>query len=135
MKHLITLLVLLVAAVAYAEPVFVANKNVSDSSLPKDTVDGILKGRVKSWPSGSHVVLATLKGGSVGDAVLSTYAGMTSDQFNSNWNRLVFTGRAAQPKSFSSDKELIDYVASTPNALGYVDSASVTPDVKVIKVE
>jgi len=136
MRHIFTAAILLVANVVLnAEPVFVANPKVSDSSLSKETVDGILKGRVKSWPSGGRVLLTTLKEGSVNDAVLSTYAGMNSSQFESNWNRLVFTGRAAQPKSFSSDKELVAYVAATPDALGYVDSASVTPNVKVIKVE
>jgi ABC-type phosphate transport system substrate-binding protein len=136
MKHIITLAVMLFAVVALnAEPVFIANAKVADSSLTKDTVDGVLKGRIKSWPSGGHITLATLKDGAVNDAVLTTYAGMNSSQFSSNWNRLVFTGKAAEPKSFGSEKDLVAYVASTDGALGYVDRTSATPEVKVIPVQ
>lgn len=135
MKRLFAILLLAAVLNANADVVFVANKNVGVQTLTAENVDAILKGKTKNWPNGSRIMLATLKEGAVNDSALTKYAGMNAEQFKSNWNRLVFTGKATEPKSFGSEKELVAYVASTENALGYVESSSLTDDVHVIKVE
>jgi ABC-type phosphate transport system substrate-binding protein len=118
-----------------AEPVFVANSKVPENALSSETVDGILKGRIKRWPNGGLVRLATLKSGDLHETVLSTYAAMNVGQFSNNWRRIVFSGNGSLPQAFSSEQELVSYVANTDGALGYVDSANVGPGVKVIKIE
>jgi ABC-type phosphate transport system substrate-binding protein len=58
--------------------------------------------------------------------------GRSSSQVNAYWSKLVFTGKGSMPKELSSDAEIISTIAANQGAIGYIDSGSVTSDVKVI---
>jgi TonB family protein len=47
---------------------------------------------------------------------------------------LVFTGKGSMPKQLSSDAEVVDYVAHTKGAIGYVSPTSSTDGVKSLVV-
>jgi len=46
--------------------------------------------------------------------------------------KLVFTGKATQPKEFASNAEVKKAVAADPKAIGYIDKSAVDDTVKVI---
>jgi hypothetical protein len=46
------------------------------------------------------------------------------DEFRAQWRKAVFTGQGAMPKTFDSEAALLQYVAVTPGALGYVSQIS-----------
>ncbi|MEP6494146.1 MAG: hypothetical protein ABJF01_15790 [bacterium] len=48
------------------------------------------------------------------------------------WQEVVFSGRGAPPPQRASDDEVIAYVRTHPNAVGYVAVTAVTNDVKVV---
>tara|TARA_R110002126_G_scaffold43475_16_gene124578 strand:- start:708 stop:1115 length:408 start_codon:yes stop_codon:yes gene_type:complete len=70
-----------------------------------------------------------------GSAVRSMFdekgVGRSSAQLKAYWSKLVFTGKGTPPPELASDAAVIEHVASNPNAIGYVDAASVTDAVKV----
>jgi hypothetical protein len=45
---------------------------------------------------------------------------------------VVFTGQGAMPKTFDSESALIEYVADTPGAVGYVSRISPQDLVKLL---
>ena len=40
--------------------------------------------------------------------------------FRAAWRSLVFAGQGSMPKTFDTEAALIEYVAATPGAIGYV---------------
>ncbi|MGB1303739.1 MAG: phosphate ABC transporter substrate-binding protein, partial [Pseudoalteromonas marina] len=44
----------------------------------------------------------------------------------------VFTGKGTPPEKLGSDQAVIDFVAANADAIGYVDSAKVSDNVKVV---
>ena len=66
------------------------------------------------------------------DEVLKGAVDMSSSSFNNYWRRLAMTGGGSAPHVFEKDEELRKYVADTPGAIGFVDSANVDASVAVI---
>ncbi|MDX1676274.1 phosphate ABC transporter substrate-binding protein [Arsukibacterium sp.] len=58
--------------------------------------------------------------------------GRSSSQLKSHWAKLVFTGKGTPPAELATEAAVIEHVATNPNAIGYVDAASVTDEVKVV---
>ena len=59
-------------------------------------------------------------------------AGKDAAQVKAIWSKLVFTGKATPPKEMATSAEVVKAVAADPNAIGYVDRASVDGTVKVV---
>jgi ABC-type phosphate transport system substrate-binding protein len=83
---------------------------------------------------GSHVVPVLLKEGSVNDEFLAAYIGKTGAALTATWRSLVFSGQASMPKSVDSDAAMVEYIARTPGAIGYIGKASPHEGVKVLAV-
>lgn len=60
--------------------------------------------------------------------------GRSSNQIAAYWAKLIFTGKGIPPKELDSDAAVLDTVANNPNAIGYIDSASISDTVKVISL-
>ncbi|MBV2128799.1 phosphate ABC transporter substrate-binding protein [Arsukibacterium indicum] len=58
--------------------------------------------------------------------------GRSSAQLKAHWSKLVFTGKGTPPPELATEAAVIEHVAQNPNAVGYVDVASVTDAVKVV---
>jgi hypothetical protein len=83
---------------------------------------------------GSRVTPVLLKSGAVSDEFLAAYVGKTDIVFRAGWRSLVFAGEATMPKSLDSDAAVVEYVAKTPGALGYIAKSSPHEGVKVIAI-
>ena len=46
------------------------------------------------------------------------------------WKRMIFSGRSLPPPILTNDDEVLEYVRSTPGAVGYVDEGADTTGVK-----
>lgn len=57
--------------------------------------------------------------------------GRTSAQLKAHWSKLVFTGKGTPPTELASEQEVLNFVASNPQAIGYISTASVSDAVKV----
>ncbi len=124
---------LALAAAASAAPVLIGNKNVAGEKLDAVTVKAIFLGKKVSWDGAGRLTLAVLKGGSVADDFLKGAVDMTSSAFNNHWRRLAMTGGGTAPKSFEKEEDLRKFVAETPGAIGFVDSANADASVAVLK--
>ncbi|WOT04564.1 phosphate ABC transporter substrate-binding protein [Shewanella youngdeokensis] len=83
--------------------------------------------------NGAKVVLVELPEGAADRVAFhGLTTGRNDAQLQSNWSRLVFTGKANAPVIEADAAAVINKVKSTSNAVGYVDEANVTADVKVL---
>lgn len=135
---LLIVIVLLAAAVvsarAQAQLVVIANPNVKAADVSRADLREVFTGASTSLPDGSHVVPVLQKSGSAHEAFLSDFVGKSDAALNATWRSLVFSGQSSMPKMVDSDAAMVDYVARTPGAIGYIAKASPHEGVKVLAV-
>ena len=59
-------------------------------------------------------------------------ANKSATKMNKYWVKLTFTGKAEAPQKVGSSGDVVSLVKDNKNMIGYVDSADVTGDVKVV---
>jgi ABC-type phosphate transport system substrate-binding protein len=134
LRRLIALLVLLASASAFAAPTLIGNKNVASEKLDAVSVKSVFLGKKVAWDGAGRITLAVLKGGPVAEDFLKGAVEMSVSAFNNHWRRLAMTGGGTAPKSFEKEEELRKFVAETPGAIGFIDSANVDASVSVLTV-
>lgn len=110
--------------------VLVANKSVQISEIREADLRAIFTGAKTRFADGSHAVPVALKGGPAHEVFLRNHLNESPDEFRAQWRKAVFTGQGAMPRTFDSESALIQHVASTPGALGYVSRISPQDNVK-----
>ena len=53
-------------------------------------------------------------------------------EFRQYWSRIVFTGKGTPPRNVGGDREVVEWVAKDPLAIGLVDESAVNSSVKKI---
>ncbi len=132
LRRALALAALCLGTSAFAAPVLIGNKNVAGEKLDAATVKAVFLGKKVSWDGAGRVALAVLKSGPVADAFLQGAVDMNTSAFNNHWRRLAMTGGGTAPKSFEKEEDLRKFVAETPGAIGFVDSASADASVSVL---
>lgn len=93
----------------------------------------IFLGKNNRLPSGEVVVPVDQEEGSRSrDQFYFQITGKSPDQIKAYWTRLIFTGKALPPKVITDGAQLKKFIATNPNAIGYIDSALVDDSVKII---
>jgi hypothetical protein len=59
---------------------------------------------------------------------------MNASAFNNHWRRLAMTGGGTAPKTFEKEEDLRKFVAETPGAIGFVDSANTDASVALLSI-
>jgi hypothetical protein len=109
----------------------VANPSVKASDISIDDLKGVFLATRISLPDGSQVTPVLAKAGAAHEAFLKDL-GKTGSALSTYYRSLVFTGKGAMPKICGSDAELIEYVAKTKGAIGYVSAEAKAPGTKTL---
>ncbi len=117
-------------AASAQDVVLVANKGVQVFGIRDADLRAIFTGSKTRYSDGSRAVPVTLKGGPVHEVFLRNHLGESPADFQAQWRKLVFTGQGAMPRAFDSEAAVIEYVAATPGAVGYVSRISPQDPVK-----
>jgi TonB family protein len=112
----------------------VANPSVKADSISAEELTSIFLGETNTLKDGSHVEPVFEREGAVHETFIKDFLRQTDASLHSHYGELVFTGKASMPKSFNSDAEVVDYVAKTRGAIGYVSFSASTDGVKVLAV-
>ena len=118
------------SAAGAQDVVLVANKGVHISEITNADLRAIFMGTRTRFADGAHAVPVILKGGPVHEVFLRNHVGESPEEFRSRWRKEIFTGHGAMPMAFDSELALIEYVAATPGAVGYVSRISPQDRVK-----
>jgi ABC-type phosphate transport system substrate-binding protein len=105
----------------------------NDVALDTKEVKRIFLGKEKKFSNGKAAlpINQVPSSGARGSFDTDTL-GRSSTQIAAYWSKLVFTGKGIPPKELDNDAAVLAIVADDANAIGYVDSASVSDAVKVI---
>ncbi|HTS38063.1 MAG TPA: hypothetical protein VMH04_20475 [Candidatus Solibacter sp.] len=114
--------------------VIVVNRNVTLSAISAQQLREVFTGVRSRLGDGTRAVPVVLKGGPAHEVFLRNHVGDNPQEFRARWRKAVFTGEGAMPKEFGSEAALLDYVAVTPGAIGYVSRVQEVVGVRVLTV-
>lgn len=139
MKNLVSVFLLLAAASIFsasarAQAIIIVNPAVKAADVSKSDLRDVFTGASTNLKDGSHVTPVLLKQGPAHEEFLSAYVNKNDTAFRAGWRSLVFSGQASMPRSLDSDLAMVEYVAHTPGAIGYISKATAHDGVKVLLI-
>ena len=105
-------------------------------TLTKAKVGDLFLKRVTRWENGRTVTPVDQTEKSAARAAFTKdLLGKEVQWVKSYWQKMIFSGRATPPAELSSDAQVLEYVRTNPDSIGYVDdSATLSGAVKVLTV-
>jgi ABC-type phosphate transport system substrate-binding protein len=135
---LILMFALLTAGVARAGDapdaiVVIVNPSSGVEKLTRDEVIDIFLGRYRKLPSGRMVLpIDVTESGNQRAQFYQLLVKKSPAEMSSYWARLVFSGQTSPPFQVPDTKTAVELVQNNPNAIAYVDRASLNAHVKVV---
>lgn len=135
-KILFAVTVIFSLSPAYGEDItIVAHKDIAINSITKEQVKDIWLFSIKKLPTAGRIkVVDQKKGSTVRDSFYSTITGKTPSQIKSHWAKQMFMGKGYPPKALPGDEEILQWVASTPGGIGYVNKSATITSVKILRL-
>jgi len=108
------------------EMVAIVNLSVSQTSVTRNFARALFGMRAQHWPGDGGVTVFVLPDQHVLHAAFAkNVLDMFPQQLRNAWDRLVYSGTGQAPVEVSSEEEMLDGVAATPGAVGYVSKDKV----------
>ena len=136
----VALAVLILAmSVAAARPqegfVLIANRANPVTSLEREEVSKLFLLKRSHWPTGERVLpVDQVESSPVRRRFSAAIIGMDVPSVKSFWQEYVFSGKGEPPPERATDSDVIAFVASHPNAVGYVSGLPHVEGVKILIV-
>ncbi len=108
----------------------VVNKDNAVQNVTSAHLARIFKGEVKKWPDGRNVVLVLHDTSPDEMVTLEHLNRMTEAEV-----KALLVARKNSVRTVVTDADVIDAVASTPGAIGFVEERSINNRVDVVKVD
>ena len=118
---------------AKADISIIANKSMPIDTIETETAKKLWLGKIHKLPVAGKVKVVDQSGiSNIKEDFYKKLANKDLNQLKTYWAKIIFTGKSVPPKTLSSDIKVLDIVRKNTNTLGYVNSKSVTGDVKVL---
>ena len=124
----------LLAQSARAQVMVIANPGVKAVDVSKADLRDVFSGASSNLAGGEHVTPVLLKENAIHEQFLSQYVGKSDTAFRTSWRSLVFSGQGVMPRSLESEAAVVEFVARTPGAIGYISRATPHDGVKTLAV-
>jgi len=128
----------LFVAWSFAAPAqeLIVNKDTGVERLTRNEARLYLTMRLKSWPNGTLVKLFVLPDDNALHLhFVNSVLGLYPYQLRRAWDRQLYSGTGQAPVTVSSVNEMLERVAMTPGALGYIDVGTKAQDIRVVEVQ
>jgi hypothetical protein len=113
----------------------IANPEFHASEISIEDLRSVYLGQRSSLKDSGPVQPVLGKDAQVLQLFASEYLGKSATALATYYRSLVFTGKWSMPVSFSSDAEVVAYVARTRGAIGFVRDSTVTDHLKTLRVK
>lgn len=115
----------------------VAHTNTNIIKLSSAQLRKIVSMRQTVWPNGQPIVVYTLDSNNpVHQTLCIDLLNMFPYQVERLWEKLAYSGLGEKPINVESEKKMLEFIAKTPGAIGYVsDISKLTSLHKIIVVE
>lgn len=112
----------------------IVNANNKTKFITRKFLADVFLKKITFWEHGDSIIPVDLESDSetrkdFSDQVMNR----SVTAVRSYWQQMIFSGQAIPPVEFDTEEQVVQYVASHPNALAYVSSkTTLNPKVKVI---
>ena len=131
---ILTVFALLSAIDSSAQVAVIAHQSVPADTLSRSDLLDFYTGEIKSWPDQTPVVVLDLKPKGESKTAFYGFLGKRPSRMKSIWIKRMLSGEGDPPESMNTEEELLQKVASTQGALGFVSMHRVGEDVKTLVV-
>ncbi len=120
--------------ISYGDIIVIGNRSVPEAELSSREIKKIYLGKKNLWSNGYKIIFVMLKKGDITKRFLKNYLKKNPDIFDKYWKKKIFHGSKSLPTVFEREKDLVEYVAKTRGAIGYISSESYSDYVKILSV-
>ncbi len=118
---------------AAADMAVIVNAANPVKQLNQTQVADLYLGRSRTFPGGEYALVFDLpRDAPLRQRFFTSLAGMTPQQVNTYWSRLMFTGQVLPPQALPNDRAVLDIVRRNPGAIGYVNAEALDSAVRVV---
>jgi ABC-type phosphate transport system substrate-binding protein len=119
--------------VAGAQVAVIVNSKSTTAQMTADQVSAIFLGKTRALPGGGVAQPVDLPASAPErDQFYLKVTGKTASQVKAIWSRLVFSGKGLPPKELGTAADVKRFVATNPNAIGYIEKSAVDASVRVV---
>ncbi len=123
------------SVVSAGEILMIAHSGVAAESLERAVISEIYLGTRTRWDDDEKIRVVMLKKGATHEQFVQDVVRTTPAKLRKLWKKVVFTGAGTPPKILKTEADLIEFVAETEGAIGYIDAATPHEGVKVISIQ
>ncbi|MGJ0493053.1 hypothetical protein [Methylobacter sp.] len=101
----------------------VVNQTVPSKQYTLADIRAVFMMRQRFWPNGEQIKVFTLSDSDLlHKDFVKNNLNMFPHQLRRIWDRMLFSGTGAIPVQLDSEQEMIDKIANTPYAIGYLNN-------------
>lgn len=100
--------------------------------LDTNTVARIYTGRVVEVDGVSITAVNAKAGTTIRNRFLQVFLNQDEDKYTAYWTVRRYIGKGASPRELNKSSDIIQFVTSTPGAIGYIDETEVRPGLNVL---
>ncbi|WP_223842362.1 substrate-binding domain-containing protein [Methylotuvimicrobium alcaliphilum] len=114
----------------------VVNSALTQNSVSRNGLSAIFRMRLRQWQDGSPITVFVLRDNNpLHQQFCKQVLNVFPHQMRRSWNKLVFSGTGQAPVTVASKEEMVDKIASTPGAIGYLSDEDITEDIKILIIK
>lgn len=110
----------------------IAHPSVPATAVDRKKILDYYTLETNKWADGSLVILFEQKQRTASKEKFYDFLEKKPRELKKVWMRVVLSGEGRTPRALGSEEEMVEEVASTPGAMGYVAAELVTDDVVVL---
>ncbi|MEL6820487.1 MAG: hypothetical protein AAFP70_01900 [Calditrichota bacterium] len=129
---LLTLCFSLFGNVLQAQVAVIAHPDVPIDSIDENMLLDFYSGDIQQWNNGEKITVYDLKKAKKLKNVFYKYMGKSSSRMKSIWMKKMLAGEGEPPEAISDEKSMLQKVAETPGAVGFISTENLDDSVKLI---
>ncbi len=117
-----------------AQVAVIAYKTAPISDISSSELLDFYTGDVRYWSNDDPVIVFDLESKGETKKTFYNFLGKSTSRMKSIWMKRMLSGEGDPPEAIQSEEELLQKVAKTKGAVGFISSDKVSEDVKVLAI-
>jgi len=131
---LLLITILLFISNSNAQVAVIAYKSAPNTEITSSQLLDFYTGDIRHWSNNDPVVVFDLEPKGKIKKAFYKFLGKSTSRMKSIWMKRMLSGEGDPPEAIKSEEELLQRVAETKGAVGFISYDKVSEDVKVLAI-
>ncbi len=114
----------------------VANRSIDFETISKSTLRSIFSMRMTQWPDGTPIRVFVMGDKTSQHTDFTKHIlGVFPHQLRRAWDRQIYSGMGQAPIKVETEQEMLEQIATTPGAIGYLSEENINEQVRILPVQ